>query len=465
MKDVERWLHPLVRQMIYEGTRDKPLTMNWAPVGRDAYGSLGLRDLGPLAMKARAQIITEALVAGSRFISYSRRRSFYTDSQRYYRSTYSFRGIIPAVDQLAAEALIEHEKVPPGHRGFQSRFRATPDLLKELSDVDVQYKPLELIVLRDAAGNPVDYRDSRETREMRRHLTELNDALLSQQVGLGDRIIREGDRLDNGGRAQAQLHRVFHRGDFANGGRFYGGHWQNIPAEGGRDTITINGEPTIEIDYRGLHIRLLYQEAGKPMPADPYDVDGWPREQAKLALLIAINARSHMSAVRALADALRRDVPDPFTTADRLLKAVKAKHPDIAWALASDAGVRLMRKDSELAERIMLETVRAIGIVPLAVHDSFIVPSSHGGRLIETMEGAFSCGNNTPKFRCGNSPQFGDNFSALLSTASPKTVPQYGMEVPVSGGCEVGGCSSPTALVLELVAKLPTELRMIVSLT
>jgi hypothetical protein len=229
----------------------------------------------------------------------------------------------------------------------------------------VQYKPLELIVLRDAEGNPVDYRDSRETREMRRRLAELNDALLSQQIGLGDRIIREGDRLDNGGRAQAQLHRVLHRGDFANGGRFYGGHWQNIPAEGGRNTITINGEPTVEIDYRALHIRLLYHEAGKPMPADPYDVDGWPRKQAKLALLIAINARTHMSAVRALADALRRDIYDPFTTADRLLRAVKAKHPDIAWALASDAGVRLMRKDSELAERIMLETVRAVGIVRL----------------------------------------------------------------------------------------------------
>jgi len=74
----------------------------------------------------------------SRFISYSRRRSFYTESQRYYRSTYSFRGIIPAVDQLAAEGLIEHEKVPPGHRGFQSRFRVAPDLLKELSAVEVQ---------------------------------------------------------------------------------------------------------------------------------------------------------------------------------------------------------------------------------------------------------------------------------------------------------------------------------------
>jgi hypothetical protein len=462
--DDERCLHPLVRQMVYEGTRDKPLTMNWGPIERDAYDRLGLHDLTPLAMKARTQILTEALVAGDRSISYSRNKNFYNDSQRYYRPTYSYRAIVPAIDQLGAAGLIEHEKVRPGHRGFQSRFRAAPALLQELSTVEVQYKPLELIVLRDADGNPIDYRDNRETRAMRQRLTELNEALLSQQIGLGDRIIREGDRLANGGRAQAQLHRVFHRGDFAKGGRFYGGHWQNIPAEGGRDQITINGQPTIEIDYRGLHIRLLYQEAGKEMPADPYDFA--PRHQAKLALLIAINARSHLSAVRALADALRTDssVSDPFVTADRLLRAAKARHPDIAWALASDAGVRLMRRDSELAERVMFETVRAIGIVPLAVHDSFIVPTSEEERLMETMEAAISCKNNTPKVPCKNSPQNGDNLSPAFPTASPKMDLQYGKEevgpgwVPGMGGSE--RVLSPTALVLELVAKLPTELRM-----
>jgi hypothetical protein len=407
-------LHPLVRQMIHEGTRDKALTLNWAPVERDAYDRLGLRDLrSPLAMKARTQIITEALVAGNRSISYSRNRNFYSDDQRYYRPTYTYRAIVPAIDQLATEGLLEHERVPPGHRGFQSCFRAAPDLIKGLAAAEVQYKPLELIVLRDEAGNPIDYRDNRETRAMRKRLTELNEGLRSQEIGLGDRIIREGDRLDNGGRAQAQLHRVFHRGDFANGGRFYGGHWQNIPANGGRDQISINGQPTTELDYRGLHIRLLYQEAGKQMPADPYDIDGWPREQVKLALLIAINARSHTSAVRALADALKSDdtITDRFSTADKLIRAAKARHRPIAWALASDAGVRLMRKDSELAERIMLETVRAIGIVPLAVHDSFIVPTSHGGRLMETMESAISCKNNPAKFPCKNSPQNGDNLS------------------------------------------------------
>ena len=76
------------------------------------------------------------------------------------------------------------------------------------------------------------------------------------------------------------------------------------------------------------------------MPADPYDFA--PRNQAKLALLIAINARNHVSAVRALADALRCDntIVDRFKTADRLLKAAKCTHPDIAWALASDSEAR-----------------------------------------------------------------------------------------------------------------------------
>jgi hypothetical protein len=393
---------------------------------RRANDCLKLRDLSPLAMKARTQIITESLVAGNRSISYSRRCAFYTESQRYYRPTYTYRAIVSAVDQLAVEGLIEHEKMRPGHRGFQSRFRAAPDLLKALSAVEVQYKPLELIVLRDADGNPVDYRDNRETRAMRRRLTELNEGLLSQQIGLRGRIIREGDELDNGGRAQAQLHRVFHRGNFDLGGRFYGGHWQNLPKEGGRDQITINGQPTIEVDYRGMHIRLLYQEAGKPMPTDPYDFA--PRNQAKLALLIAINARSHVSAVRALADALRDDknITDRFKTADRLLKAAKSKHSDIAWVLATDAGVRLMRKDSELAERIMFETVRTIGLVPLAVHDSFIVPANQEGRLMETMEEAISCGNNLPKNPCGNSPQNGDELSPCFSSGTPENVSTIG---------------------------------------
>jgi hypothetical protein len=81
---------------------------------------------------------------------------------------------------------------------------------------------------------------------------------------------------------------------------------------------------------------------------------------------------------------------------------------------------------------------------------------------METMEAAISCGNSAARFPCGNSLQFRDNFSLLPSTTSPKTVPQYGMEeMSPGGGGKCGDYTWPsTELVLELVAKLPTELRM-----
>jgi hypothetical protein len=454
-------LHPRVRRAIYEGNRDKPLTLNWAPTEQDAYDCLRLPALSNRnAMKARTQIITEALAAGDRFVSYSRYKQFYTHGQRYYRPTYTYHSILPAVDQLAAAGVIEHEKVRPGYRGFQSRFRASAALLTETASTGIVYKPLEIIVLRNADGNPVDYRDSRETRLMRKHLQEINEGLLSQDIGLGERIIREGDRLDNGGRAQAQLHRVFHRGDFELGGRFYGGHWQNI---GDRDRITIDGQETVEIDFTGLHIRMLYQDAGKPMPADPYDIEGWPRKQAKIALLIVINARNYINAVRALADALRLDgVSNPFSSAKRLIAAIRIKHPEIHHAFGSDAGVRLMRRDSEMAEQIMMEMLRAVGVAPLSVHDSFIVPTIHEERLKEAMENALPCRTAGVKIPCRTASNLETCFSVPNQGVPENTTYNMGERGTGTGGGTGGGEPlSPTEMVLEMMGRLSPEVRML----
>jgi hypothetical protein len=431
-------LHPLIQQMIRQGNRDRALTLNWAPAEPDAYDCFDLPALSNRnAMKARTQIITEALAAGDRFISYSRRKHFYARVQRYYHPTCTYHSIIPAVDQLAEAGIIEHEKVPPGHRGFQSRFRASQALLKEMAQVPVVYRPLEIIILRDAEGNPKDYRDNRETHQMRKQLAEFNEALAAQQIAIGDRIIREGDPLDNGARAQAQLHRVFNRSDFSLGGRFYGGHWQNI---GAREHIKINGEATVELDYSGMHIRMLYAEAGLPMPADPYAIDGWPREQVKRALLIAINAPSHRKAVLALTDWLRSDdsISDRYKTADRLIRAVKAAHPRIAHAIASDAGIRLMRRDSEIAAQVMREVMQATGLVPLPIHDSFIVPVGHRTKLEDAMENAFPCDTAPKKSLVIPHPDLATCFPVADQRAIQNTT--HNMER--SGVCGSGVCGS-----------------------
>jgi hypothetical protein len=311
--------------------------------------------------------------------------------------------ILSAVDQLAKAGVLVHEKVPQGYRGFQSWFCASPELLAEATKVELIYAPLETIIIRDENGRPVDYRDNRLIRGMRKNLTTLNEALTHQEIALHGRIIREGDHIGNG-RAQIQMLRVFNRGSTDNGGRYYACFWQNIP-KGDRRLLGINGDPTVEVDFKAMHIAMLYQEAGKPMYGDPYDLEGWPRDQAKLALLIVINAPSTTKAVQALADALRkRDIGDPFRTAQALVRAVKARHPDIAHAFASDAGIRLMRRDSDIAERVMLEALHATGVVPLCIHDGFVVPSHHEGTLREAMENAFPCPTKTVQIPCQTIP-------------------------------------------------------------
>jgi hypothetical protein len=416
-------LHPWVREAIRNNERDKPLTLSWLPAEPEALKGLGLPDLTPMATAARAQILTEALVAGpDRWTSYSRNKNSYSRGQRYFRSTYTYRAIVPAVDQLDAEGLLDHQKMPQGNGGFQSRFRASDVLLKELGKLPVIYQPVELLILRDLNGDLVDYRDNRETRRMRKNLRTINEALLSQEIGIEGRIVREGDLLENGARARVQMHRVFNRSSFDLGGRSYGPYWQNIP-KAERKLITIGGMETVEHDYTALHIRLLYQEAGKPLLGDPYELADWPRKQVKIAMLIAINAPTETAAVKAIAlhvfgSLYRADQ----AKARALLRDVKAKHTDIAHAFGSDAGARLMRKDSDITEQIMLDMIQQ-GVVPLSIHDSYIVPADQGGRLEEAMEREMR----------RNDPDSETSYLHEIPKETPKMSLQYGEVVGPDG--------------------------------
>jgi hypothetical protein len=154
-------------------------------------------------------------------------------------------------------------------------------------------------------------------------------------------------------------------------------------------------------------------------------------------MLIGINAKSTTSAIRALADALRGKpgINDPYDAAKNLLKAAKARHPDIAHAFGSDAGVRLMHKDAEIAERVMMEMVRTTGIVPLAVHDSFLVPSGQKSKLMETMDKALNDTNSL----VGTPPKFETPIHIELAKKISKSFPQYGTDGLGGMGGGMGG--------------------------
>jgi hypothetical protein len=212
------------------------------------------------------------------WISYSRRKEWWSQASRYRGAAYTYTTVTRSVDTLAAAGLIEHNKAPAGsYRQVQSTFRASPALVAALggSPLPVVYDPAETLLLRDNDGAPVDYRDTEQTRRIRKTLAKINEAIGSAVVahpGLG--AVADGVPVRLGkstpGPAKRTMHRVFTE-SWNQHGRFYGPWWQNIP-KGERKRLTLNGEPIFEADYPRLHITLAYAAAGVPLAGDPYEI-------------------------------------------------------------------------------------------------------------------------------------------------------------------------------------------------
>jgi len=186
-----------------------------------------------------------------------------------------------------------------------------------------------------------------------------------------------------------KLHRIFNL-NFTHGGRFYGAGHQQL-SRNLRKLILIDNEPTVELDYSGMHLRMLYHMDGKEMSyKDPYSYaggDGEIRNILKILALVLINNRgSDESTIRATQQSLQEDginVPEGVCQHD-LLTGLKNAHNQISHYFNTGIGLELQYRDSCIAERVML-AMAADGIKCLPVHDSFIVKSKHEGRLREAM--------------------------------------------------------------------------------
>ena len=190
-----------------------------------------------------------------------------------------------------------------------------------------------------------------------------------------------GVHLRNPELIQTDLYRQFNNGSFEEGGRLYGGWWIDTPKTL-RPKITINGAPTVELDFSGCAIRMLYHERRLPYQGDPYWLEaiaayeneagltpGHFREAIKKMTQALINGKGGKPEMIRLPNGLsfhprfkRRDVR----------QMIEKKHDPIADAFGTGAGLRLQRKESDLALSIVIELMNQ-KIVSLPVHDSFLV--------------------------------------------------------------------------------------------
>ena len=194
------------------------------------------------------------------------------------------------------------------------------------------------------------------------------------------------------------VRRVFYRGDWNLGGRFHGGWWQSIK-EDWRKQIYINDETTIEVDYSGLHVNLLYGLQGiQPPQEDHYALEhllldftvGEQRKVVKGIVLNAINAATVKKAFQAY------QVDQPSKSKERKLKhkqlhllldAFKEKHPTLGDSLGTDKGVELMNVDGRITTKIINHFTKK-NIPVLTIHDSYVIPDIHSGELRTIMNKA-----------------------------------------------------------------------------
>lgn len=186
------------------------------------------------------------------------------------------------------------------------------------------------------------------------------------------------------------LHRVFNNGSWDQGGRFYGGWWQNMPKEL-RPYILIDGKRTIEIDYSGIHPAMLLAEAGCEIPDDPYGrcLEGRTDEALRNCVKRTFNALLNASSVAGLKPI---DEFSEVLTGKTWLdfkRFIVARYPEFEDKFGTGEGLRLQRKDSDLAEEIML-CCAGMDYPCLPLHDSFIVHRGFDTEVIAAMQEIFS---------------------------------------------------------------------------
>lgn len=275
-----------------------------------------------------------------------------------------------------------------GYEGRLSRIRASEALRSEFSSIDVQSEDIsfnfdqEMLVLKSGndfvgsnKGAKLEYTDTPQTFAMRDVLRRYNLLLknndidlCSAEYGFVDRIISKGKSKGRSVRIHTDkrnifVKRVFNNSSWELGGRFYGGWWQFILRELRKD-IMINDKPTVEIDYKAMHIALLFSEVGYGHDFDPYSLDtlvyaefkhAEQRQIIKGLILMALNATSRDKAFQAF----RGDQPtgDPFNRLKNAklamyLDAFIQKYPLLEQYLCTGKGLALMHRESCIAEYV-----------------------------------------------------------------------------------------------------------------
>lgn len=186
---------------------------------------------------------------------------------------------------------------------------------------------------------------------------------------------------------QTSLTRIFSQGSFDKGGRLYS-PIQNYKKET-RKYLYFDNEPTIEIDYSSFHPHLIYHQAGLHFNGDdPYEIEGFDRDNVKTAFNIMLNRKGYKGKESA-AETISYELKVSAAEATAIEEAILSLHTPIAHRFNSGDGLVLQRLDSDIALSVVRYFIEDLKRPIIPIHDSFIVSVRDTESLILAMEGEY----------------------------------------------------------------------------
>ena len=281
----------------------------------------------------------------------------------------------------------------------------------------------ETIVVKIKKGKnnvPIEYEDTEEILSYRKLMVDYNNLLANTHI---DVYARKNDGIKFGkvetpieiSQNRKFVRRIFNSPDLSLGGRIYGGFWQQLNSEY-RDMITIDGQQTIEIDYSGMGIALLYDKYKiKRFVGDAYNLSsvGYKHKKysmeelrplLKQALIIMVNAKSYQECINAIRKDVRENDELPGdVNIEELISAFVKRHEPIRHLFYTSQGGLQQNLDSEVCCNIIAyfmynyeykyvpdsETIHKGNIPVLTIHDSFLIAQEHEAELKKQMEGQY----------------------------------------------------------------------------
>jgi len=210
------------------------------------------------------------------------------------------------------------------------------------------------------------------------------------------------------------------------GGRFYG-NYQNLPKED-RQLIRIDGQITVEHDYKAFDMNLLYTLEGLQFVGDPYRIQGYDRGTAKNATLRLLNFkeenlpafkasvtrsgdinvqrdfaeysinRTNYDTLRAIGlkaeepykpKSLKGFIPGikPGTRGEQLFIAIMDKHKAISHHFCTDRIGLLLQKQGSDVMALALTQLARVPVLP--VHDSIRCRRDDSKKVLDAMHSAY----------------------------------------------------------------------------